>query len=63
MAQHWTNAQIETCLALTVGNIKPYQLNALQDALSRVPYVEDPDGSNGSDESTLTSIFSNGLNP
>lgn len=64
MAQHLTSAQIQTLLAMTVGNLKPFQFNALADALERVPHVEGPDGATGSAESTLTVIFPNGgLNP
>ncbi len=64
MAQHWTNSQIQTALALTVGNLKPYQVYALVDALGRVKHTEDGDGQSGANESNLTTIFpSSGPNP
>jgi len=64
MAQHWTQAQIQTCLAKTVSNIKPYEVKALVDALKRTSHVEAADSVSGTGESTLATIFpSNGLNP
>lgn len=63
MAQHWTLAQIQAIFATQVQNLKPYQLNALMDALARTSHVEDPDYLNGADESTIGTIFASGNNP
>jgi hypothetical protein len=70
MAQHWTSAQIQTALSTTLGNLYPYQIKAIHDALSRVPHTESPDGEAVADagsaggESTIATIFpSGGLNP
>jgi hypothetical protein len=60
MAQHWTNAQIQTALAKTTQNLKPFELKALMDALKRTPHAEDADGRNGANESTLGVIFPGG---
>jgi hypothetical protein len=57
MAQHWTNAQIQTALAKTTQDLKPYELKALVDALKRTPHAVDSDWQNGSNESTLGVIF------
>ena len=64
MAQHWTNAQIQTALAKTVQNLKPYEVKALTDALKRMPHVHDIDGQSGATELTLGAIFPvGGSNP
>jgi hypothetical protein len=64
MAQHWTNAQIQTALAKTAQNLKPYEVKALADALKRTPHAEDADWQNGANELTLGVIFpGGGLNP
>ncbi len=64
MAQHLANSDIQTILAKTVSNIKPYELKALRDALKRIQHVEDGDGQSGANESTLGTIFaSTGPNP
>jgi hypothetical protein len=64
MALHLTSAQLQTLLAKTVSAIKPYEVEALNDALRRVPYVCGTDADAGSKESTLAVIFPNGgLNP
>lgn len=67
MAQHLTNAQLQTVMAKTGLNMKPYEVRALVDALERVPHVEGPDSGTtgaGAAETTLALIFpSAGLNP
>lgn len=60
--QHWTLAQIQAAESTTLGNLKPYQIYAIVDALGRTPHVDDPDYMNGSGESTISTIFST-LNP
>ena len=57
MAQHFTQAQIQTVLAKTGSAMKPYELNALMDALNRLQHVEAGDGQNGAGELTLGAIF------
>jgi len=57
MANHITEAQIQTLLANTVGSLYPYQLFQLVDALDRKQYVLAADASNGAGESTLSTIF------
>jgi len=64
MSQHLTNAQIQTILAKTVSNLKPYEFYALEDALKRVVYVRAADFADGTGENTLGQIFpSGGPNP
>jgi hypothetical protein len=64
MSQHWTNTQVQTALAKTVSDLKPYEMKALMNALKRVSHVEDGDGQDGANESTLGTIFpSTGPNP
>jgi len=62
--QHLTNSAIQTILAKTVSDIKPYELKGLLDGLKRIAHVEDGDGQNGANESALGTIFSaTGPNP
>jgi hypothetical protein len=65
MANHITEAQIQTLLAVgTVGALYPYQLFQLVDALDRKQYVLAADSNAGAGESTLATIFaSTGPNP
>lgn len=64
MAQHLTSASIQTILAKTGANMKPFEIHALEDALSRVPHNDGEDSAAGGAESTLATIFPNGgLNP
>ena len=70
MALHWTSAQIQAALSTTLGNLYPYQIMAIKDALERVPYTLSPDGEavakagTTGGESTIATIFPNGgLNP
>ncbi len=62
--RHLTNAELQTLMAKTVINIKPFEVNQLIDALSRVKYTQGTDADAGSTESTLGTIFPvSGLNP
>lgn len=64
MARHLTSAAIQTLLSASVGNLKPSDVDALRDALSRIKAIRATDGANGTGESTLTVLFPNGgLNP
>jgi hypothetical protein len=64
MALHLTSAEIQTLIAKTTSNLKPYEVFALVDALERVPYVAGADGDAGSKEVIIGTIFPNlGLNP
>lgn len=57
MALHDTQSQIQTILAKTCSNMKPFEVFALVDALSRIQVVVAADGQSGSGESTLGTIF------
>lgn len=57
MALHDTQSQIQTILAKTCTNMKPFEVFALVDALSRLAYVQAADGAAGAGESTLGTIF------
>lgn len=64
MANHLSNSQIQTLLAITTTNLTPTQFFQLADALNRVKYTLAPDGAGGSGESSLGTIFpSSGPNP
>lgn len=63
MAQHLTAAQIQTVLAKTMSNVKPYELAAIKDALDRVNYVRGTDSGAGALESTLGTILPSTLQP
>lgn len=60
MALHPTNAQIQTILAKTGSNMKPGDIAALTDALSRTDNAYGTDGGGSSTESTLGTIFPSG---
>jgi len=60
MALHPTNAQIQTILAKTASNMKPYEVAALMDALSRTDNAFGTDAGAGATESTLGTIFPSG---
>ncbi|GAC1674161.1 MAG: hypothetical protein NVS9B2_23360 [Steroidobacteraceae bacterium] len=57
MAQHLTQAQIQTVLAKTGSNMKPYEIFALADALMRLKYTQDTDGNSGAAEAILGTTF------
>lgn len=57
MADKPTNAEIQTIVAKTVGNCKPYELKQIMDALSRTNYVSQPPDKAGAAESTIATIF------
>jgi hypothetical protein len=64
MANHITNSQIQTLLAISTTNLTPTQLFQLVDALERVKYTLATDGAAGSGESNLGTIFPvTGSNP
>lgn len=66
MANHITNSQIQTLLAVgTVGALTVGQLGQLVDALDRVSFTRVTDGNAGtSQDTTLATIFpSAGSNP
>lgn len=64
MAIHISQSQIQTILAKTGSNMKPYELLSLMDALGRLNYTQASDASAGAGESTLGTIFpSTGANP
>lgn len=60
MAQHLTNAQIQTVLAKTGSNMKPYEIFALAASLDKAKHVEGTDKDAGASESTLGTIFPSG---
>ncbi len=60
MAQHITQAAIQTLLGATVSNLHPFELYQLVDAMNRIKHVEGGDGltgAGGAGESTLGTIF------
>ncbi len=54
-----TTAQLNTILALTVGNLTPYQLDQLRDALNTIKNGRQADDLAGANESNLTTLFAN----
>lgn len=65
MANHITNSQIQTLLALTVSAMTAGQLMQLVDAMDRVEYTRVTDGNAGTaSDPTLATVFpSAGNNP
>lgn len=63
MARHLSGTAIQALLALTVGNLKPSDVDALEDAMRRIKALRATDGANGTGESNLTTLFPVGLNP
>jgi hypothetical protein len=57
MAVHDTQSQIQTIIAKTGSNMKPFEVMAILDALGRVNYTLAADGQAGAGESTLGTIF------
>lgn len=58
--QRPTNAQIQTILAKTAGNLKPYELQMLETALSKTSAVRGPLDDEGKAEATLATTFPSG---
>ncbi len=63
--QRLTNAQLVTLGSTTVNNLKPSDVDSLEDFLTRVNAKRAPDYKNGSGEDTISTLVSNlnGLNP
>jgi hypothetical protein len=57
MANHITQSQIQTLLAITTTNLTPTQFFQLADALNRIKYTLAGDGAAGAGESSLGTIF------